>query len=1068
MLILNNSEQNLAGAYPLARHLFDIKKFNYHDNNNDGNKFSKCSSHDDDKRSSSPTSYPKRSYIYSLSQSSLLFIIIIIMCIRVISCEQTFERINSPVVSTKYGLVRGRQITLPSLSPINVFLGIPYAHPPTDKFRFMPPGTPALWNGVRNAHNPSPVCPQVLPDIDNKTEALKHMTKGRLNILKRILPLLQNQSEDCLYLNIYAPIFGSNEKRRFPVMVFIHGESYEWNSGSVYDGSVLSSVGKVIVVTLNYRLGVLGFFPPLDDATSRGNFGLMDQVAALHWIQENIESFGGSKNNVTIFGHDYGAVFVNLLMLSSMAQGLFQRAIMQSGSALSPFALARKPAHHGRFLGKKLDCPSEPHQNVLLMECLRKKSVQQLLSVKFQLPTHLTFFGPTVDGIVIAKDPAILMNDPKSPFANYDLMAGVNHIESYNLFNDNDDQNGLEIVQKERIIRTLIRNLYDYHLQEIYLTLSNEYTDWNRPASYPLSVLDSTLNLLDDALVVAPLIRVVNYHAAKNNRNTYFYNFLYTPEQGSDYPSRLGSISGQELMYIFGAPLLPSNSQFAYFSKSNGKSEASSASNMIKYWTNFAKFGNPDGEAADTKELSKLTSSTISSKNNRSERILWPVYEQQNQKYLAILMPEPEIRDHYRAHRMSYWLNLIPRINMPSSTSISSGSQDHHLLLNHHDSSSYYGIVRPTVQRSNDNRANQTPQDSSISGLATGFLGQNDVSRSASQHGLMVIPGALSENNSSNYRQSALDSHSNGNGGLDKNSNNSLVILFGHRVNYSTALSVTIGIGCSLLILNALVCAGVFYRKDRKRMKASRRKVSSGNNNDDNRNESSYSHHQRLNDDGDGRMDKSQDSHNTSNWRISRESDHLTLAYYHENSGGSFMYSDSNDGMTDMRDASARREHGTLGTGQANLDLTLNHTGVASGAGGGDGNHQAHNATTWLDHRHQTGHQQQGQSLDCSMDKGYQSSMYNPYIEANIDILEQTGVHQSGINKHGYTMISGNGGGETNTILRLDHNQDKSQMNRIDENSGLMLIDHHYIAGITETGGSMGHVNKAIPNETGI
>ncbi|KAK6633554.1 hypothetical protein RUM44_004161 [Polyplax serrata] len=172
--------------------------------------------------------------------------------------------LKTRIVRTKYGDLSGIIVSLDSrhLEPVEVFRGVPYAMPPTGSLRFMPPVSGALWSGVKHADKFSPVCPQRLPDISNETIALKRMPKGRLDYLKRLLPYLQNQSEDCLYLNIYAPAqAGSREQtgsRKYPVLLFVHGESYEWNSGNAYDGSVLASYGGLVVVTVNYRLGILG------------------------------------------------------------------------------------------------------------------------------------------------------------------------------------------------------------------------------------------------------------------------------------------------------------------------------------------------------------------------------------------------------------------------------------------------------------------------------------------------------------------------------------------------------------------------------------------------------------------------------------------------------------------------------------------------------------------------------------------------------------------------------------------------------------------------------------------
>lgn len=120
------------------------------------------------------------------------------------------KRLSSRVVTIKHGSLRGYITTLPNKNwrPVEIFLGVPYANPPTGSLRFMPPVTPAHWRGIKSAEQFGPVCPQKLPDISNETEALQRMPAGRLEYLKRLIPMLQNQSEDCLYLNIYAPALG--------------------------------------------------------------------------------------------------------------------------------------------------------------------------------------------------------------------------------------------------------------------------------------------------------------------------------------------------------------------------------------------------------------------------------------------------------------------------------------------------------------------------------------------------------------------------------------------------------------------------------------------------------------------------------------------------------------------------------------------------------------------------------------------------------------------------------------------------------------------------------------------
>ena len=208
-----------------------------------------------------------------------------------------------------------------------VFQGIPFAAPPTGTLRWRPPRPAARWSGVRDATAPAHPCPQ-LP----------------LTLLPGGGPVLPGESnrtgsttEDCLYLNVWTP--ASTAGRPHPVLVWLHGGSNAYGAGSDYDGSALAERG-VVVVTVNYRLGALGFIahPALSAESSdraSGDYGLMDQQAALRWVRRNIAGFGGDRNRVTLAGQSAGSADTCLHIASPTAEGLFQRAIQQSGSCAS-------------------------------------------------------------------------------------------------------------------------------------------------------------------------------------------------------------------------------------------------------------------------------------------------------------------------------------------------------------------------------------------------------------------------------------------------------------------------------------------------------------------------------------------------------------------------------------------------------------------------------------------------------------------------------------------------------------------------------------------------------------
>ncbi|CAB0032303.1 unnamed protein product [Trichogramma brassicae] len=322
--------------------------------------------------------------------------------------------------------------------------------------------------------------------------------------------------------------------RRHPVLVFIHGESYDWGSGNTYDGSVLAAYSDQVVITINYRLGVLGFLNANVSPHTKArvaNYGLMDQIAALHWIQQNVEYFGGDPSNVTLMGQGTGAACVNFLAISpTVMSGLFKRAILLSGSALSSWAVVDEPASYALKLARAVNC-SVPADLIkdheLLVDCLRESSLEALMRADLKPPTFLSAFGPSVDGVVIKPDfkkdllsflgPEFQGYGYASKRAEhgetitsnnkYDLLFGVTTNEALWKFAERDVQKGFEGERRDRIIRTYVRNAYMYHLTEIFYTIVNEYTDWERTVQHPVNTRDACIQALSDAQFVAPLVQ---------------------------------------------------------------------------------------------------------------------------------------------------------------------------------------------------------------------------------------------------------------------------------------------------------------------------------------------------------------------------------------------------------------------------------------------------------------------------------------------------------------------------------------------------------------------------------
>ncbi|KAF7993013.1 hypothetical protein HCN44_005794 [Aphidius gifuensis] len=733
-------------------------------------------------RSPSPTHQKtKNKNIIKIINKILVTIIIITMLNEQVTAV---PRYASRIVETKSGQIRGILQELNGrLDPVEVFRGIPYASPPIGDLRLRPPIDPVPWSGVKLADTFGPVCPQKLPDINNRTIALLEMPLGRYLHLQKIINYLGNQSEDCLTLNIYIPGSGSRGlEAPYAVIVYIHGESFEWGSGNIYDGSVLASAGHVVVLTLNYRLGILGFLrtrPVADgDNVSGGNLALKDITMTLQWIKENIRAFGGDPNRVTLMGHDTGAALVNLVLLAPYAKGLIHRVILLSGSALSPWASVHDPNNLRKSVGQQLGClidDNNDNDDNDIGDCLRLLPLEILLNVDLPEIKFMPRIGPSLPVDENNPDPGMDMERASDEFIKVPLMIGVSTAEACFDFSENDIQNGFEEDQRNRILRTYIRNSYYYHLNEIFSAVRNEYTDWEKPILHPINIRESTMEALSDGHTVAPLIRIAYYHA-RRGADTYFFHFNYQTKD-SIYPQRLGSVRGEDIPYVFGLPLTSGGQffPFNYTRQDQGVAEA-----LITFFTNFAKTGNPN----EPHNIESVDYGTVKEKT-RFRGINWDQYETGSQSYLTIAL-KPRIKSHYRGHKIAVWLNLIPQLHQPGDEDV---SMRHHHFRERGDHL-YAGSIRDEWH---------TP-----------------VPLIAITHSTSLSTSCTTLYNDDNNPTEDITS-------ILNNSEDKVELLqrlaSRHYYSTTTALAITVGVGCILLVLNMLIFAGIYYQRirDKKR-----------------------------------------------------------------------------------------------------------------------------------------------------------------------------------------------------------------------------------------------------------
>jgi para-nitrobenzyl esterase len=459
-----------------------------------------------------------------------------------------------------------------------VFKGIPYAAPPVGDLRWREPQPPAPWSGVRDARKPASACVQDPAGLGPFIQPLA----AAYGDSYEIEPV--SSSEDCLYLNVWAPMWPP--RGSLPVMVWLHGGSNAFGSGSqsIYDGASLVSHG-VILVTINYRLGVLGFFshPELTAESphhSTGNYGLLDQLAALQWVKGNIARFGGDPENVTLFGESAGAIDASVLMASPLSAHLFQRVITESGPpfGLGPIQTRAQAEAAGISLGK-----AAPGNSPSPLANLRKLSPSELMQfVNAQLKKP--YLGNLiVDGWVLPERPARAF--ASGAIQKVDLMVGLNgrELSAFRVVaaagvraSPSPDKSGSPAQVFKRLAET-VHPLY------------GGWTD-AAIALYLFKALFGRDLAIDqasnDMLMACPIGAMAALTRAQGPK-VFVYKFDRTiPGKGE---SKLGAFHSLELPYVFNS-FHDRDWRWLPFTAADD----SLASLIESYWSNFAKTGTPN------------------------------------------------------------------------------------------------------------------------------------------------------------------------------------------------------------------------------------------------------------------------------------------------------------------------------------------------------------------------------------------------------------------------------------------------------------------------------------------
>lgn len=537
-----------------------------------------------------------------------------------------------------------------------VFLGIPYAEPITRDRRFKPPLEKAAWRPeTLHALSYRPACPQPQDHVGSE----------------RGVPAV---AEDCLYLNVFSPNL-SRAYGPFPVMIYIHGGEFTYGSSNLYPGHMLAASQGVVVVTFNYRLGVLGFLAS-GDIHSPGNYGMLDQVMAIRWVHDNIDRFNGDPRRITLFGSGAGAAAVGMHTLSSPSKEFFQRAIAMSGSEVASWAAIRHWEHalnNTRRFSQAIGCRKDPNSRqstYQIVECLRSRSALELGKTTYKPDIGLFGWAPTVDvpseRAQIPAENRFLPNAPQTLLENgvfspeMPFLAGVTSGEGEMfLLSDEKLRKRNFIVNqqtfKEAIRRVVFTENYTEYLKDQAVEQAIEFMyDLHAGGNDRLGMRrEELVNVYSDAYFVGPMNLAMSLRARRGVRQ---YQYLLNASCHAD--DAFGKFDwqrvphGEEIFFVFGFPFLNNDllpvrhlRQYQWTQHDRNMSDI-----MMQMMANFARESTPTP--------------------SRVYNTTWQPYSSEHNWYLVLNTTNTSFNyENYRPRLGAFWTDYLPGQYAPSTPS---------------------------------------------------------------------------------------------------------------------------------------------------------------------------------------------------------------------------------------------------------------------------------------------------------------------------------------------------------------------------------------------------------------
>ncbi|XP_037538524.1 carboxylesterase 3 [Nematolebias whitei] len=516
------------------------------------------------------------------------------------------------VVSLRNGPIRGDYLTVKGTERrVRQYLGVPFARAPVGPLRLAAPQSAEPWEGERNCTRQPPMCIQ-------DPELLMNVSR-----IMSIYFTPPEVSEDCLYLNVYTPA-EAKQGDKLPVMVWIHGGGLMMGSASQFDGSPMAAYENIVTVIIQYRLGILGFLSTGDEH-ARGNWGFLDQLAALRWVQENIEAFGGDPQTVTVAGESAGGISASILTLSPLAKGLFHRAIFQSGVATLGTYTSDQPLTHARIVANITGCDDSSSEE--MVRCFRGKSKDELIAATKKMAI---FLGAVVDDDFLPGTAEVLLS--RKQVLQVPVLMGITNHEFGWILPQSFTPPGWEGGMNRDLVLTMLNMFNPSGMSSVNNLIADEYL---KDAKTPEEVRDSFTEAMGDLLMTLPVVKAAGYHTDVG-APVFMYEFVYRADLHQNHrPGFVKADHADDIGFMFGGFFWNGHIKFTgNFSKEDERF----CRTIMSYWASFVRTGSPNGPGL----------------------VSWPQYDRNKQDYMELGLTQT-VKQKLRKDRIHFATVTLPQ-----------------------------------------------------------------------------------------------------------------------------------------------------------------------------------------------------------------------------------------------------------------------------------------------------------------------------------------------------------------------------------------------------------------------